>query len=376
MNTGRVLHLIDSAGMYGAEHVVLTLLDELKVSLFPGVLGCIRDKVSDVPQIAEEAHGRGIETKLFTMKRGFTPGGIREVLRYIKHSDIHCVHCHGYKPDILMSAVPRRGYKVLSTVHGWAKQTAGMKGKIYEFVDALSLREMDKIVAVSRAVRDDLTQRGVNADKIEVIYNGIALDCLKSNFSGSLVRTEYGIPQNTFVLGAVGRLVPVKGYQYLIEAMRSVVNAIPDCKLVIAGEGPLKDELFRRIVKHGLTSYISLLGYQASIPRFLSMVDIFVMPSLSEGLPIALLEAMACGNPILASSVGGIPEVITSGEDGILLPPADPKVLADSIMEMYFNGKLRAKISSRGKEVVEGNFSSSSMADRYLSIYWSLMQLR
>ena len=374
MDTGRVLHLIDSAGMYGAEHVVLTLLDKLKDSLFPGVLGCISDKAFEVPQIAEEAQKRGVETELFTMKRGFNPGGIVQILRYIKRNNIHLVHSHGYKPNIFMSVVPRRGIKVLSTVHGWSKQTASAKGKTYEFIDSLSLRTMDKIVAVSKAVFDDLTWCGVNKDKIEVIYNGIALDSLKTEFIRSLVRTEYGIPQSTYVLGAVGRLAAVKGYQYLIEAMPSVVAAIPNCKLLIAGEGSLKNELLHRIVKQGLASYITLVGYQTPISRFLSMVDVFVMPSLSEGLPIALLEAMACGNPVLASSVGGIPEVITSRKDGILLPPADSNALAGSIKELYHNQSLRANISRQGKELVEGKFSSTSMARQYLSVYSGLMQ--
>lgn len=374
MDTGTVLHLIDSAGMYGAENVVLSLLDELKGSLFPGVLGCIREKACEIPQIAEEAQNRGVTNELFTMQRGFNLSGIVQILRYIKRNNIHLVHSHGYKPNIFMSVIPRQGIKVLSTVHGWAKQTSNAKGIAYEFIDSLSLRTMDKIVVVSKAVCQDLTQRGITKDKIEVIYNGIPLDDLKANFIGSLVRTEYGIPQSTFVLGAVGRLAMVKGYQYLIDAMQSVVDTISDCKLLIAGEGPLKDELFHRIAKHNLASHITLVGYQTPIPRFLSMVDVFVMPSLSEGLPIALLEAMAYSKPVLASSVGGIPEVITNRKNGILVPPADSKALADSIKELFYNQILRTKITSLSKELIENKFSSKNMARQYLSLYSNLVQ--
>lgn len=369
MGICKVLHLIDSAGMYGAERVILTLLDELKESPFPGIVGCIRDNNSGVPQIIEEAQKKRIETKLFTIRRGFNPKGIAQILHYVKRNSIRIVHSHGYKPNIFLSVVPHNGMTVLSTVHGWSKQNATMRGKIYEFFDSLSLRMMHKVIAVSKAVSKDLVGRGLKKEMIEIIYNGIKIDQ-----TDSVASRETGTQQNKLTFGAVGRLTKVKGYQYLIEAMASVVAAIPDSRLIIAGDGPVKNELLQKISRLGLNSNIVLVGYQTSIQQFLSGIDLFIMPSLSEGLPMALLEAMAYGKPVLASSVGGIPEVITDGESGVLVPPADSNALSRGILKLCMDQDFRTGMSQRAKELVGKTFSSGNMAEQYAALYSRFIQ--
>lgn len=371
-----VLHLIDSAGLYGAEQVVLMLLDELKESSVRCTLGCIREKSTEVPRIAEEAQRRAISVELFTMSRGFNLKGMARILRYTERNDVHIIHSHGYKPNILLSILPHKGVSVVSTVHGWSTQTGDTKGRIYQFIDSLALKKMDKVIAVSQSVFEDLLRRGVSRNKITTIYNGITFNDSENQHAGTTVRTEHGVSENTFVIGAVGRLAPIKGYEYLIEAMASAAKNIPDWKLFIAGEGPLKDDLVRKIAECGLTSHITLVGYQSPVSRFLSMLDVFVMPSLSEGLPIALLEAMSCGKPVLASSVGGIKEVVTNGENGVLLPAGDSEKLAQAIVAMYRNRELRDNFSRRGKALVVERFTAATMARQYLSVYQDCSQLR
>lgn len=374
MRAYKVLHLIDSAGMYGAERVLLTLLDELKESPFPGIAGCIKETVSEMPRIAQETRKRGISTEVFSMNRGFNPKGILQIANYLKHNDIRIVHSHGYKPNIFLAVAPRNRIRALSTVHGWSKQSATIRGKIYEFIDGISLRRMDRIIAVSKAVSKDLTDRGVKREKIEVIYNGIAI---KETHVDHLIKAgsseSYG-QQATVTLGAIGRITAVKGYQYLIEAMPFVLSAIPDCRLLIAGDGPMRDELSRKISLLGLDSHITFVGYQDSTDRFLSTIDVFVMPSLSEGLPMALLEAMACKKPIVASSVGGIPEVINDGENGILVPPANPEALSLGILKLCTDRYHWARMSQKAKELVEKSFSSRNMAEQYVALYSRFMQ--
>lgn len=181
------------------------------------------------------------------------------------------------------------------------------------------------------------------------------------------------MPKTAFVIGAVGRLVAVKGYEYLIDAMQEVGRVIPESHLVIAGEGPLLDPLRGRVERHGLAQRVTFAGYQSEIRRFLAMLDVFVMPSLSEGLPMALLEALCCGKAAIGTSVGGIPEVISNRENGILIPPSDSRSIAKGIVEIHGDEAFKALLSHRGRESVEKDFSSDAMARKYSSLYHGML---
>lgn len=369
MKTERVLHLIDSAGMYGAEKVVLTLLEELLNSKFPGILGCIRESVTEVPQIARAAQDKGIPVQYFTMGRGLNLFGILRIIRFIHNNGIRIVHSHGYKSNIFLGFLPVKKFRVVSTVHGWAKETGGMKIRIYEFLDSFALRRIDQVVAVSKGVINDLIKHGLREEKISVVYNGIKLSIIANSFNISQVRSRYGMTNDDFVIGTVGRLEKVKGHSYLIEAMPSILKEIKHCKLIIVGDGPLEMDLRRLVEKLDLSKYVKFAGYINDIDSFLAMIDLFVLPSLSEGLPITLLEAMDSGKPVLASEVGGIPEVITDNDNGLLFPSADSSSISKAIKNMYQDQSLTKKMSAKGKYIVKEQHSSSSMAKQYSTIY-------
>lgn len=372
MAMSNVLHLIDSAGMYGAEKVVLTLLEELRDSPFPGILGCICENDAEPPLIAKKAEAAGIPVKYFIMKRGLDFSGVRDVLNFIQNHGIRLVHSHGYKPNILLGVIPGKKFKVISTVHGWAKQTAGMKGRLYEFLDAIALKRMDRVIAVSRAVQGDLIGHGLKARKISLVYNGIKIGIPKSSWDAASTRLKFGLPTDAFIIGAVGRLATVKGHSYLIEAMPSILNEIKTCRLIIAGDGPLRGELETLISKLGLSETVKLVGHVDDINGFMAAIDLFVLPSLSEGLPIALLEAMASEKPVLASSVGGISEVITDSSEGILISPCDPKAISNAVRRLFQDGNQRKTLGHNSKKIVEEKFSSPNMAGQYAAIYFSL----
>ncbi len=373
MQVVKVLHLIDSAGIYGAERVILTLLEELKNTLYPGILGCIREKENEIPGIALEADRIGIPVMYFTMKRGLNPMGIRQITNFIKDNGLYLVHSHGYKPNIYLGLLWSRKFKTVSTIHGWAKQSNTIKGKTYEYLDARALRMFDSVVAVSKAVTNDLKIRGINSDGIKLIYNGLKIrsDVPIDNIPN--IRNEYGIDEPSFVIGSVGRLAKVKGQVYLIEAMQSILKDVENCRLLIAGEGPERGYLEYLIEKYNLREKVKLLGYVRNIEQFLAVIDLFVLPSLSEGLPMSLLEAMAAGKPVLASAVGGITEVIENGDSGVLVPPADPSSLAESVKELYRSSERMSGMAHRGKSVVETKYSSGGMAEKYLAVYSQLL---
>ncbi|MEW6418489.1 MAG: glycosyltransferase [Nitrospirota bacterium] len=373
MGNNSILHLIDSGGLYGAEKVVLTLLKELRGSEFQGILGCICESEAERPLIGKEAEAIGIPVQYFVMKRGLDFAGLRKILDFIRSCNIQLVHSHGYKPNILFSLIPIKSFGVICTVHGWSKQSTGIKGKFYEFLDALALKRMDRVIAVSMGVLEDLKRRGLNKNRVSLIYNGINISGDVSHIDPLTVRQKYGIRRDSFIIGSVGRLAKVKGHIYLIEAMPSILRKIPHCQLVIAGEGSLRSELEALIAEQNLSRHVKLIGYVKNIDQFMAMINLFILPSLSEGLPISLLEGLAYGKPVVASHVGGIPEVIRNGSEGVLIPPAAPEAISKAVTGLIENRALTDRMSSAGRELALTKFSSAKMTTAHLTLYSGLI---
>jgi glycosyltransferase involved in cell wall biosynthesis len=372
MSNSKILHLIDSAGMYGAEKVLITLLTAFKDTRHEGILGCIRDADDHIPAVAAEAKRNGIGTVYFTMSRGFNPLGIHTILKFIRDNNIELVHSHGYKPNIFFSSVRRCGFKVITTAHGWSGSTSGLRGRIYQNLDALALRRMDRIVAVSDGVLHDLVAHGIKINKIDVIPNGIVIKSMGS-IDIAAVRRQYELDEDDFILGCVGRLEEVKGHRYIIEAMPDILRTIPHCKLLIAGGGPLEHQLLALIEQLGLSTSVKLIGYHENIEDFISMLDLFVMPSIIEGLPMALLEAMSSCKPVLASAVGGIPTALKSLDSCLLVPPADSHAIAVRIKQLAKDATRLTDLGKQARHVVEEKFSSERMVKQYASIYSALI---
>ena len=371
-----ILHLIDSSGLYGAEKVILTLLEEFKGSDFQVILGCIREKETEEVEIAEMARKNGIPTHYFTMKRGLNLLGIYEIIRFIKHNNISLVHSHGYKTNVFFGILPFRSFPVISTVHGWLKFGTDHKEKVYEFLDSKALKRLDGAVAVSEAVREDLIKRGISKEKIVTIYNGIRTDHLQEEFEGLEIRRRYLLRQDDFVIGTAGRLSEEKGHGYLIRTIPYLAKEIKNIKLIIAGDGPLRADLEYLVEKLGISNHVRLIGYEKNIETFLSVIDLFILPSLTEGLPISLLEAMALGKPVIGSRVGGIKEVIQNGINGVLIPPMDVKALSESIRSLYRDSEARRIMGSEGKRHIGIHFSSRAMASEYKELYRKILSER
>lgn len=368
-----ILHLIDSAGLYGAETVTLSLLEQLQNSDYQGILGCLYDSRVGIPLIAEKGKELGLQVELFAVGRGIDVVGLWKIATYIKRRKISIVHTHGYKPNILMWLLPRKLCKRIVTIHGWAKDSGSSIVKCYEFLDALAVRGADQVIAVSDGVKSDLMVRGIPAGAIRVVHNGIKLlprngdhnnDCERAKFRRSL-----GLDGDEFVIGTVGRLSKVKGQRDLIEAFSHVRTNLGRALLLIAGEGPLRDELEQTVKRLNLTGAVKFLGFVSDIPRFLGAIDIFAMSSYSEGMPVALLEALAASKPVLATRVGGIPEVICNTDAGILVGPGDIPALANGIIALSRDTRRQIAFGETGRKIVEKAFSVRAMAQSYVSCY-------
>lgn len=231
-----------------------------------------------------------------------------------------------------------------------------------------------KMITVSKAIRDDFIRLGINSEKISVVPLGIDIEKYAFNGSRERLRRSFGISNDTLLIGTVSRAEPVKGLRYLVEAMPYVLERVPNAKVLLVGGGSLMQELKSIASNLNITGNIILEGIRDDVSDILSALDIFVLPSLSEGMPLALLEAMASGKPVVSSNVGGIPEVVEEGVNGYLVAPGDASQLAQAILKFALNPELSSTMSNAGRRKVELEYNLKHQAERLVDLYESQIQ--
>lgn len=229
------------------------------------------------------------------------------------------------------------------------------------------------LVNVSRKVLEQAAAAGIRREHMTVIPNGIP-PSKAGEGRGSESRAELGITNDDVLILSVGRLVYQKGHEYLIQAMHSVVREYPRAKALICGEGPLRGQLAAQIDRLALGASVRLLGDRLDINRFLHSADIFVLPSRWEGLPVALLEAMDGGLPVVATAVEGVEEVVQGGAQGLLVPPEDARALAESLKALIAAPDLRKRMGERARARILEAYTIDIMCEKYVSLMRNLMQ--
>jgi glycosyltransferase involved in cell wall biosynthesis len=368
----KVLHIIDSAGLYGAEIVLLNLSGEQKKMGYHPIIASIGEKGSYVKPLEEEAGRRGIDTVLFRMRNGPNFLGAWNMLNYARSSNINILHTHGYKGNILMGFIPKRFRKLplVRTVHGWTNVTKFSRLRLYEWADGLSLKHADAVCLVNETMLAHPRFAGMRRDKLHIIPNGIPeLDEIQPMQKDEIVE----FCSNRFTIVSIGRLSKEKGYEYLLQAFAQIISNVPNARLLIIGEGPERTELEDTIRALGLTRKVMLPGYRENARRYLSYCRVFVLSSLTEGLPITLLEAMQTGIPVVATAVGGIPSVVKPTITGTLIPPSDPSLMSESILEIYMSYENATRAAERAKYLIREEYSSARMTQSYCELYKTLL---
>ena len=190
---------------------------------------------------------------------------------------------------------------------------------------------------------------------------------------GEKMKQELGIDNSDRIIGCVGTLRSVKGHKYLIQAIPLILDKFPHTRLVLVGDGPLRSELERLAEKLKVRERIMFLGYRPDVSELMNIFDIFILPSLSEGLSNVLLEAMAASKPVIATNVGGNPEVVEDGRTGLLVPPKDPKKIAEAVNELLDNKNKRLEMGKAGLERVKEKFSISKTVREYKEVYLEVL---
>lgn len=360
--------------IYGGEAVALGLAQKADKDKFYCVIVCFKDPRADAPPpLIDEARKLGIPTEVIYLKWRFGIGAVFRLKELLREHNIDILHCHGYKADTIGFLTSRLiKVRLVSTCHGWWPNTP--KLKFYDFIDTTVLNFFDKIVAVSPQIRTNLAKRKINPSKLEVIQNGIDINRFDIWGDRERIKKELGINKGDFVVGSVGRLSSEKGLTYLLEAASKIKAAARDVSFVIVGEGDMKQDLIDYAKELKISDKVIFTGYREDVDRIFSVFDVFVMPSLTEGLPLALLEAMAAGKPVIASNVGGIPTVIEDGKTGILVEPRDVAGIEKTITDLINDRDLSDTIADNGRKFVEKNFSLSVSTGRYEDLYSRLLK--
>lgn len=370
----KVCHVAMGDMWAGAEVQLLTLMTQLvrfhgfewSVVLFnEGRLADELRKISvSLTVIPETYHGPvAIAFRLARLFKTFRP-------------DI--VHTHKYKDSIVASIAARcMGVRrVIRVVHGRPEPFSGMRNAKmagYTMLDRLVIQLLvDKVVAVSSDLEQVLLRKFCR-NRVACIPNGIDLEAIVVTMSRADKRKEWQVDDKTIVIGTVGRLVPVKGHMVLLEALQILRELHGNVKLLLVGDGPMRTNLEAEAKRLGLEQFVIFSGHQEQAYDFINMMDIFILPSLHEGIPMVLLEALALKRPVVASRVGGIPEVLSHGRSGILVSPAKPDELARAIADLIKNHEKAVAIGEAGRVQIESEFSASVMANRTVSIYESLV---
>jgi glycosyltransferase involved in cell wall biosynthesis len=278
----------------------------------------------------------------------------------------------GYKPDIIgLRAARLAGIPAVAIAHGWTGAT--WKVRLNESLNRWIMRWFDAVVGVSHAQSKKLTQAGIAPGKIHTISNAIALDRFSSPIAdgrGLLEGLFTTSPQ--LIVVAAGRLSPEKGFDVFIATAARIAKERQDIGFVIFGEGPLQGELASLISQYSLQDRFVLAGFHANLELILPVADVFVISSFTEGLPVVLLEALLAGVPVVATAVGGIPEVIEDGTDGFLVPPGNIEQLTMRIMEFLNNQSLREQMKIAGPRKIRAEYNTRLQADRYSTLFAQL----
>lgn len=354
----KVLHILPSLVNGGAERLLIDIVKHTNRERFSPEVLTFKDKGA----LYEEMLATGIPLFTYTKTRRFDFKNFQNIYKTIQTEKPDIVHTH-LGGDIYgrLAAHWLKVPVIVSTEHNLNKQESWLATMSKKWTAQWS----NAIIAVSEAVKKDASKRyNVTSKKYTVIYNGIDTDRYSYNSHHD---------HDTFTIGAAGRLVEQKGFRYLIEAVKQLVDDGRSVRCIIKGEGYLRSQLEDLVKQYKLESVVLLPGSDPNLSSFYSSLDLFVIPSIWEGLGLVALEAGAAGIPVIASKIDGLEEIITDGVDGFLVPAKDVKALTEKIAFVMDNKDKNIEMTKNLQTKVKEKFSIEKMVESYESLYEMLL---
>lgn len=283
-------------------------------------------------------------------------------------------HAHDYKTNLLGLLVNRRRSMMLvTTCHGWVQRT--LRTLVYHQIDRLTLRYYDRVIAVSPDVAAACRRLGVKDHRLSLIENAIDTDQFARTQSTQQAKRKLGWPEGRLMIGAVGRLSAEKGFDLLIRAIAQLVKSGRDVGLAIAGDGAEQKNLERLVVELGLADRVRLLGFQGDLIPFYEAMDVYALSSRREGLPNVLLEAMALEVPVVATKVAGVPTLIDSEHNGVLVEAGNVEALAGAIDRLAGDAALRKRFAEAGRETIVSRYSFAVRMAKVAAVYDQVLRV-
>jgi glycosyltransferase involved in cell wall biosynthesis len=343
--SGRILVVIKGLGRGGAEQLLVSAARYLDRGRFGYEVAYLLPGKND---LVSELQGAQIPVHCLG---GVGPGWLARLRSLVRRRDFDLVHSHLPYTAIGARLALKGRTRLVYTEHNvWEMyRPATRRGNM------LTLWAEDHVFAVSRHVLDSMRLPPALAPflrmpPLETLYHGIDLQAVNGWRHPDGVRAELGIPTDAFVVGTVANFRSEKGYTHLVHAADRARRSIPDVRFVFVGRGPAEPEVRRLVQDLRLEDTVLFAGYRTDAPRISSAFDVFALASLYEGLPIALIEAMALGKPAVVTSAGGLPELLRDGIDGFVVPPRDPRALADALVQLAGDAALRTRFATEAKE--------------------------
>ncbi|HVP36426.1 MAG TPA: glycosyltransferase family 4 protein [Terriglobales bacterium] len=365
----KILHLNTTSSIGGAEQMIIDLAEQTSLDKFRTYVSVLRE--GELLSELRRRHVKFIWLKEST--RVYDYKFLRNIVELIRQNRIDLIHSHTWGTDFYgywgskISGIP-----MISTIHDryyiFEKWTRRLSYRLF-------INHIKKIVAVSKDIKGLLIDElKISSQKVRLIYNGINTLKFQTVENLDMIRDELDLGRHDLVIGNVGNLREVKDHRTLITAFSKIVPLFPRSKLLIVGEGKLKPDLKKLCEELGLGERVLFLGHREDVPFILSLLDVFILPSVSEGCSLSLLEAMAAGKAVVATNVGGNPELVLNGKTGILVPPSQPDQLAEKMIHLLSNEDLRKKMGAEGRKRVKQKFSRESMVKNYEELYSRILR--
>jgi glycosyltransferase involved in cell wall biosynthesis len=364
----QIVHLTASTFFGGPERQMLGLADQL--SNHPSTFVSYSEG-GRCGEFLTEVRKRGHSAVELASDTPNVRESLRELSGLLRDRAANVLVTHTFKPNILGRIAARRvGIPIVSVSRGWTWEN--LKVRAYETMDRVNLRFVDHVVAVSAGQGERVRKAGVPSSRLSVIRNAARLNAFPSvRASGREVFSKF-FPADkplSLVVLAAGRLSPEKGFDILLEAAPAVLQQTPHAHFILFGEGGERAKMEARVAELGLHDKFLMPGLTAELDRYLPQADVVVLPSYTEGLPNVALEASAAGVPIVATAVGGIPEVVQHEETGILVPSGQPRKLAAALNRLLQSEELRKEMGVAGQRRMQAQFTFEAQARQYEMLF-------
>jgi glycosyltransferase involved in cell wall biosynthesis len=373
-----LVFMIDGLGWGGAERLMVPILSSLDKSKFEFRVCVLQNKNGN--PVAEELRSLGILVDTLPIAYLRDISALKKIKEYLQSVDADLLHAQLEFSTILGGLAAKQiGIPTVVTLHTIPSEKKSIKLMLHQFLEDIILRYFfDKVICVSEETqRFYLKNAGIDSKKSLVLYNGIDITAYSRPYKNRLeVLSEFNIPINAKVLTTVAVLREPKGIQYMIRAMPSLITIYPDIYYLIVGDGEYIDNLRDETVKANISSHVVFAGNRKDIPDILFASDLFVLPSLNEALPTVLAEAMAASLPILATNIGGIPEMIQVNLNGRLVPPANSQALANECISFFDDIKFSVKMGKAGRKMVGEKFNIENQIKQLQDLYIEVLTNR